>query len=181
MSLAPGWYDDNATVGVVRWFDGRDWTAHTAPAPGQVATGYPAPGYSAPGYAVPPGYSAPGYPAHGGPGYGAAPTYAGQPPGYDYTGGFRPQGQSSDELGPGGVLHWIVPVGRSWQSVLAGYVGLVALFIWILGPVAIALGVLGLHQARSGGHGSGRSVFALVAGGLASLAGILFLVTGLTS
>jgi hypothetical protein len=148
MTIAPGWYDDGITAGSVRWFDGRGWTAHTAPVPGQV---------------------------------GSSPTYAGQPLGYDYTGGFGYQAApASDELGPGEVLHWIVPVGRSWQSVVAGYVGLVALFVWILGPVAVALGVLGLRRARAGGHGSGRSVFALVAGGLASVLALMTLVRMLT-
>ena len=74
------------------------------------------------------------------------------------------------------MLHWIVPVGRSWQSIVAGYVGLVALFLWILGPVAIAMGALGLRQARAGGHGSGRSIFAIVAGAVVSLLGLLVLI-----
>ncbi len=36
MTVAPGWYDDNATPGIVRWFDGRNWTEHTTlvPPPG---------------------------------------------------------------------------------------------------------------------------------------------------
>jgi hypothetical protein len=78
---------------------------------------------------------------------------------------------------PSDALHWLVPVGRSWQSVVAGYVGIVALFFWALGPVAILLGVLALRKAQHGGHGSGRAVFALVAGGLASVAGLFYLVT----
>ena len=147
MTIAPGWYDDNTTAGSVRWFDGRGWTAYTAPAPGQV---------------------------------GASPTYAGQPLGYVQPGGYHQQ-PMPDPLGPGEGLHWVVPVGRSWQSIVAGYVGLVALFLWALGPVAIGLGVLGLRRARSGGHGSGRSVFAIVAGTIASLLGavtLLGMVTG---
>ncbi|MEV2220115.1 DUF2510 domain-containing protein [Nocardia vinacea] len=30
-SLTPGWYPDPANPGVVRWFDGRQWTPHTQP------------------------------------------------------------------------------------------------------------------------------------------------------
>ncbi|MEZ0446531.1 DUF2510 domain-containing protein [Cellulomonas sp. ICMP 17802] len=121
----PGWYDDRATPGVVRWFDGAGWTPHVAPV-----------------MVAPP-------PATG------------------------------DGTTPGDPLHWIVPVGRSWQSVAAGYVGLCALFIWALGPVAVWLGVLGLQRARSGGHGSGRAVFAIIAGVLGSVAGVAFLVNQL--
>lgn len=156
MNTAPGWYDDNTNPGGLRWFDGRDWTAYTAPAPSF----------------APPGQ------------VGAPPSYAGQPmtpyghPGQQmpYGYGYPPHPRSQEEGdGPGEVLHWIVPVGRSWQSIVAGYVGLAAIFFWILGPVAIALGILGLRQARAGGHGSGRSIFAIVVGALASLAGLVVL------
>lgn len=89
----------------------------------------------------------------------------------------QPSGGHTD-LGPSNGLHWVVPIGRSWQSIVAGYMGLVALFLWPLafaGPVGIAiavvlgatsvwLGVLALRRAASGGHGRGRAWFAVVAG-----------------
>ncbi|WP_249359062.1 DUF2510 domain-containing protein [Nocardia cyriacigeorgica] len=28
---APGWYADQANPGLLRWFDGRQWTAQTRP------------------------------------------------------------------------------------------------------------------------------------------------------
>ncbi|HEY3436528.1 MAG TPA: hypothetical protein VGK35_02455, partial [Actinotalea sp.] len=82
--------------------------------------------------------------------------------------------------GPGDAMHWIVPIGRSGASIAAGYVGLVSLFVWVLGPVAIGLGIWGLRKARTGGHGSGRSVFGIVTGVLATIVGVVVLAGWLT-
>ncbi|MEV4640947.1 DUF4190 domain-containing protein [Actinoplanes sp. NPDC049548] len=74
---------------------------------------------------------------------------------------------------PASVVHWILPTGRSWQSIAAGYVGLVAIVAWFLGPVAVGLGVWALVKAsRDGSHGRGRAVFGAVVGVLAT---VLFL------
>lgn len=126
MTMPPGWYDDRATPGVLRWFDGLGWTAHTTPV------------------AVAPGVAWPPAPAR---------VVAADDP----------------------TLEWLLPVNRSWQSIVAGYVGLFALVVWVLGPVSIALGVLGLRRARTGGHGSGRAWFGVVAGVLGCVFGVLFL------
>lgn len=66
--------------------------------------------------------------------------------------------------GPGSAIHWMLPVGRSWQSVTAGYLGLFSLGIWVLGPVAIGFGVWALVRANSGGHGRGRAITGIVGG-----------------
>jgi hypothetical protein len=72
-------------------------------------------------------------------------------------------------------MHWILPIGRSGVSIAAGYVGLLSLFIWALGPVAVGLGIWGLRRARVGGHGSGRSIFAIVVGVATSVVGLVAL------
>lgn len=77
---------------------------------------------------------------------------------------------------PGDPVHWIVPTGRTWQSVLAGYLGVVALFVWVLAPVSVAVGVWALVDAhRRGGRGRGRAAFAVVAGVVGAILGLYVL------
>ena len=76
---------------------------------------------------------------------------------------------------PSDPMHWILPTGRSGASIAAGYVGLVSLVIWVLGPVAVGLGIWGLRKASTGGHGSGRSIFAIVTGLIGSVFGLIWL------
>jgi hypothetical protein len=72
----------------------------------------------------------------------------------------EPEGQHPDS-----VTHWMVPTGRSWQSITAGYLGLFSIVIVFLGPFAIWAGIAGLMAAKKAGtHGRGRSVFGIVAG-----------------
>jgi hypothetical protein len=153
VDVEPGWYDDRYTPGVVRWFDGQAWTEHTrsvAP-PEPVAPQHPAPQYVAQPF-------------------GAHPYHAG---------GIAPQPSAPMGAGPSDPMHWILPTGRSWQSVVAGYVGLLALVVFPLAPVAIGLGIWALRKARTGGHGRGRAVFAIVAGLVGVVVGVLVLAPGL--
>ena len=80
------------------------------------------------------------------------------------------------ELQASDAVHWMLPVGRSWQSITAGYVGLLSLGLWALGPVAIWLGIWAIKKARTGGHGRGRAVFAIVTGTLGTLFMALYVV-----
>lgn len=103
---------------------------------------------AAPAYGRTPSYGgAAGYGAV--PGHGAVPAYG---------------------ASPSSAAHWVVPVGRSWQSVTSGYVALFAIFFWPLGPVALGLGAWAFARAaRHGGHGRGRATFAVVVGSVTSL------------
>jgi len=84
-----------------------------------------------------------------------------------------PGGQPSDPL------HWVIPVGRSWQSILAGYLGLFGLVIWVLAPAAVGFGAWAMVVGRTGGHGRGRAVFGIVTGVLGTAFGLIYLVNGL--
>lgn len=166
-----GWYPDGSTPNVVRWFDGSRWTEHVTPVAPAAA---PAVGYAAPpgGYASPAG-------GYGSPVGGYASPPGGYVPGSFATAAYGPTAPSTD-LGPGNGLHWVLPVGRSWQSIVAGYVGLFALFAWfmgmagtagvafgaVVGLLSVALGILAIRRASTGGHGRGRAWFAVVAGAL---------------
>ena len=94
------------------------------------------------------------------------------PPAHSYP-GQPPVAQSTGEE-PSDPMHWVVPTGRSWQTIAAGYVGLVSLFTFFPGPFAIALGVLGLRAAnRQGSHGRVRAIFGIVTGSIGTIVAIL--------
>jgi hypothetical protein len=105
-----------------------------------------------------------------------APRVQGPPSSSGYPGQAPYGSVSGGGEQPSDPLHWVVPAGRSWQTIAAGYVGLVSLLVFPLGPVAIALGALGLRAAsRQGSHGRGRAIFGIVAGCIGSFFGILLL------
>ena len=94
--------------------------------------------------------------------------------------GGAPLGQAT---GPSESIHWLVPVGRSGESIAAGYLGFLCLFLAIFavfpfafaGVVPIAgltiwLALRAIRKGESGGHGRGRAIFGLVCAGLAVLA-----------
>lgn len=66
-----------------------------------------------------------------------------------------------------------------WQAVWGAWIGVAAVVLWALGPVALGLGAWSYDRARKEGHGLGRPVTALVGGALGTLLGGLFLAIGL--
>jgi hypothetical protein len=81
---------------------------------------------------------------------------------------------------PSDAAHWLVPLGRPWQSIVAGYVALFAIFIWPLGPVALGMGVWAIVRAnRTRSHGRGRAIFAVVVGVPSTLLALVLLASAL--
>lgn len=88
-----------------------------------------------------------------------------------WTGQRMPSTPAGPGSSPTDPVHWLLPLGRSGLAVGAGYVGLVALVAWVVGPFAVLLGVLALRDiTRRETHGRGRAWFAVVVGCLATLA-----------
>ncbi len=84
------------------------------------------------------------------------------------------------DAGPSNPMHYIVPIGRSWQSVVAPYLGLLSLLSvpiigHVLGIGGIVLGVIALRRARTGGHGTGRAITAIVLGSIGTLTSTVLL------
>lgn len=109
--------------------------------------------------------------------YTGAPTAA--PYGHGGTPPWEQPVAAGPSYGPTSAVHWLLPVGRSWQSIAAGYLGIVGLFIPVFAPFAIWLGIVALQRARTGGHGRGRAIFGIVAGAIGLTWGVLALIGAL--
>jgi hypothetical protein len=107
------------------------------------------------------------------------------PQGYSFPGQGWPQQPpapygSAPGMGeePSDVMHWVVPTGRSWQTIASGYLGLISLFTFFPGPFAIVLGVLGLRAAsQQGSHGRIRAIFGIVSGSIGTFIAIVVVIS----
>jgi Domain of unknown function (DUF4190) len=74
------------------------------------------------------------------------------------------------KLGDDAALRWVLPVGRSWVAIAAGYAGLFAVLCFPA-PVALGLGIWALSDLKKhpDKHGKGRAIFGIVMGSLGTL------------
>jgi len=74
-------------------------------------------------------------------------------------------------------MKYILPIGRSGLAIIAGYLGIFSLFLPV-GPFAILCGILAQRDIKAHPEklGRGRAIFALIAGGIATLLLLLIFV-----
>ncbi len=77
---------------------------------------------------------------------------------------------AADELGQNAGVRWLIPVGRSPLAIVAGYLGLLSILLFVA-PIALAVGVFAILDIRKhpGRHGMGRAIFGVVMGTLGTL------------
>ena len=93
----------------------------------------------------------------------------------------RPAAQpvASAPVGPVEKHGMVIYPPSPWQAVLGMWVGIAAIAAWVLGPVALGLGIWTLQLASKGGHGKARPITAIIGGTLGTALGVLFLTIGI--
>jgi hypothetical protein len=80
-------------------------------------------------------------------------------------------------LGADPMVRALLPVGRTPLAIIAGYLGLGALFC-IPSPLALAVGIWAVIDLKKkpGMHGMGRAVFGIVTGAIGTVAMLVWVV-----
>jgi hypothetical protein len=80
-------------------------------------------------------------------------------------------------LGDDPVMRTLLPVGRSWWAIAAGYLGLFSLLVFPA-PLALLTGIVGIIDIRRHPHrhGMGRCIFGIVMGGFGTALLAVFVV-----
>lgn len=81
-------------------------------------------------------------------------------------------------MGADPIVRALLPVGRTPLAIIAGYLGLGALFC-IPAPIALGVGIWAILdlKKRPGMHGMGRAVFGVVTGAIGTVCMVVWLVT----
>ena len=82
-----------------------------------------------------------------------------------------------EALGDNAVMRMLLPVGRSWLAIAAGYAGLFSLIVFPA-PLALLLGILAVRDLKKNPkkHGMGRAIFGIVMGALGTAILLLMLI-----
>jgi len=91
---------------------------------------------------------------------------------------FQPPQPIKAKFGDDPWMRALLPVGKAPLAVVAGWLGLLSMILCQpLGPVAVVLGILALVELNRDREkrGKGRAVFGLVAGSIATLLALAFL------
>jgi len=77
------------------------------------------------------------------------------------------------------VQRLLLPVGRSFWAIAAGYAGLFAV-LFFPAPIALILGIIAIYDIKRHPkrHGMGRAIFGLVMGALFTIGLVITIVVG---
>jgi hypothetical protein len=87
-----------------------------------------------------------------------------------------------EPLGENAGIRLLIPVGRSFWAIAAGYAGLFAVLV-LPAPIALILGIIAIYDIKTHPkrHGMGRAIFGLVMGALFTALLLFLLVIGAMS
>jgi hypothetical protein len=92
--------------------------------------------------------------------------------------GMMPSGPA-ESLGENAGIRLLLPVGRSFWAIAAGYAGLFAV-LFLPAPIALILGIIAIYDIKihPKRHGMGRAIFGVVMGAIFTVLLILAVICG---
>ena len=76
-------------------------------------------------------------------------------------------------------MRLLLPVGRSFWAIAAGYAGLFAV-LFLPAPIALILGIIAIYDIKTHPkrHGMGRAIFGVVMGAIFTVLLLIFVIAG---
>lgn len=86
---------------------------------------------------------------------------------------------SMEPLGENAGMRLLLPVGRSFWAIAAGYAGLFAVLV-LPAPIALILGIIAIYDIKTHPkrHGMGRAIFGVVMGAIFTILLLIFVIVG---